>query len=337
MDIARSLSAAANIEVAVLIPCRNEAATIAKVVSDFRSALPDARIYVYDNASTDATADEAHRAGAIVRYELQAGKGNVVRRMFADIEADVFVLVDGDDTYDAAVAPALIERLLDGGLDMVNASRVAACQDAYRLGHRLGNRFFNAVVACVFGKRVTDMLSGYRVFSRRFVKSFPLLSTGFEVETELTVHALELRLPVSEVPITYRERPQGSTSKLHTYRDGLRILIMILRLIKEEKPLQFFSFFFVVLTVAAIAIEIPILITYLETRLVPRFPTAILGTGMMLLAFLSLTCGLILDTVTRGRIELKRLQYLSIPLLRRPQKGAVLAVEDVRLHGLANS
>lgn len=299
--------------VAVLIPCRNEEATIAKVVSDFARALPNASIYVYDNDSTDRTAAEALKAGAIVRHESQAGKGNVVRRMFADVDADVFVLADGDDTYDASAAPALIQRLVSGCLDMVNASRIATSQGAYRPGHRWGNTVLSSVVAFVFGKRLTDMLSGYRIFSHRFVKSFPLLSCGFEVETELTVHALELRLPIAETPVRYRERPEGSTSKLRTYRDGWRILMMIIRLIKEEKPLQFFGFFFVVFATAAVIVEIPILLTFLQTGLVPRLPTAILGTGMMLLAFLSLTCGLVLDTVTRGRIELKRLQYLAMP------------------------
>jgi glycosyltransferase involved in cell wall biosynthesis len=318
--------------IAVLIPCRNEAATIAKVVSDFARALPGTPIYVYDNNSSDDTAAEARRAGAIVRGEWQAGKGNVVRRMFADVEADVFVLVDGDDTYDAAAAPALIQRLLASCLDMVNASRMASSDAAYRLGHRWGNALLTSVVASVFGDRVTDMLSGYRVFSRRFVKSFPLLSGGFEVETELTVHALELRLPIAEVPLRYRERPAGSTSKLRTYRDGWRILMMIVRLIKEEKPLRFFGFFFVVLAACAVILEVPILLTYLKTHLVPRLPTAVLGTGLMLLAFLSLTCGLILDTVTRGRIELKRLQYLSIPL-RRSSPLAESRVADLRRLG----
>lgn len=321
--------------VAVLIPCRNEASTIGKVVADFKHSLPEGRIYVYDNNSTDQTAVEAEKAGAIVRQESQPGKGNVVRRMFADIDADVFVLVDGDDTYDASAAPALVERLLAGGFDMVNAARVASCEQAYRPGHRFGNAFLTGVVSCVFGKRVTDMLSGYRVFSRRFVKSFPLLSSGFEVETELTVHALELRLPIAESPVRYRERPDGSTSKLRTYRDGLRILMMILRLIKEEKPLQFFAFYFLVLASAAVALEIPILLTYLETGLVPRVPTAILGTGMMMLAFLSLTCGLVLDTVTRGRIEMKRLQYLSMSMSQLPGAAAVRPDRpaDIRMLG----
>jgi glycosyltransferase involved in cell wall biosynthesis len=299
---------------AVLIPCYNEAAAIGKVVKSFRAALPDATIFVYDNNSTDDTSEVARRAGAVVRRELQRGKGNVVRRMFADIEADVFILVDGDDTYDASCARTLIDRLLSDSLDMVNASRTAQSQGAYRPGHRFGNLFLTSCVSYVFGDRLSDMLSGYRVFSRRFVKSFPALASGFEIETELTVHALELRLPIAEVPTRYGERPQGSTSKLHTYRDGVRILLTIIKLIKLEKPLHFFGVIFAVLALVAVAIEIPVLLTYLKTGLVPRLPTALLGTGMMLLAFLSLVCGLILQTVTRGRIELKRLHYLAVPL-----------------------
>jgi glycosyltransferase involved in cell wall biosynthesis len=300
--------------VAVLIPCYNEEAAIENVVRGFRAALPNASIFVYDNNSTDNTVEVARRAGAIVRREPQRGKGNVVRRMFADVEADVFVLVDGDDTYDASCVRLLIDRLLTDSLDMVNASRNAQADGAYRPGHRFGNLFLTGCVAYVFGNQLSDMLSGYRVFSRRFVKSFPALSAGFEIETELTVHALELRLPIAEVPTHYGERPQGSASKLNTYRDGIRILYTIFNLIKLEKPLQFFGFLFLLLGLTAVAIEIPIISTYLETGLVPRLPTAVLGTGMMLLAFLSLVCGLVLDTVTRGRIELKRLHYLSVPL-----------------------
>lgn len=319
--------------IAVLIPCHNEEAAIGKVVTDFREALPDAVIFVYDNNCTDRTAEVASKAGAIVRQETQPGKGNVVRRMFADVEADVFVLVDGDDTYDASAAPMLIDRLLKSSLDMINASRVETCQAAYRRGHRFGNRFLTGVVASVFGKQLGDMLSGYRVFSRRFVKSFPSLSSGFEIETELTVHALELRLPIAEVPVPYRDRPVGSVSKLRTYSDGFRILRMIVRLIKEEKPLQFFGFFFWLLAIAAVLLEIPIVLTFLETGLVPRMPTALLGTGMMLLAFLSLTCGLVLDTVTRGRIELKRMQYLSIPLRFNAPRVARAKVAGLRMRG----
>jgi glycosyltransferase involved in cell wall biosynthesis len=310
----RHLAASARPNIAVLIPCYNESAGIGKVVRNFRQALPTASIFVYDNNSTDDTAEVARLAGAIVRREQQRGKGNVVRRMFADVEADVFVLVDGDDTYDASCALLLIERLLNDSLDMVNAARTAQSQGAYRRGHRFGNLFLTGCVAYVFGDQLSDMLSGYRVFSRRFVKSFPALSSGFEIETELTVHALELRLPIAEVPTRYGERPQGSASKLNTYRDGVRILMTIVNLVKLEKPFQFFGAIFAFLALTSVAMELPVISTYLQTGLVPRLPTAVLGTGMMLLAFLSLVCGLILETVTRGRIELKRLHYLAVPL-----------------------
>lgn len=299
--------------IAVLVPCYNEAATIGKVVSDFRAALPGATVYVYDNNSADDTVSVAREAGAVVRNEGRQGKGNVVRRMFADVDADVFVLVDGDDTYDAAAAPALVERLVDDGLDMVTGTRIASSQAAYRTGHRFGNRLLTGLVAFSFGSEVSDMLSGYRVLSRRFVKSFPLLSGGFEIETEMTVHALELGMPQAEVETDYRERPEGSESKLNTYGDGIRILVTIVRMLKEERPLAFFGSICAALALAAIVLAIPVVITFIETGLVPRFPTAILATGMMLLAFLSLACGLILATVTRGRQELKRLRYLQIP------------------------
>ena len=300
--------------VAVLIPCHNEAAAIAKVVRDFRDALPEATIFVYDNDSSDQTTELARAVGAVVRSEPLRGKGNVVRRMFADIEADVFVLVDGDDTYDASSAPKLIATLLDGSLDMVSALRVETSQSAYRRGHRLGNALLSAAVARTFGNRLADLLSGYRVFSRRFVKSFPALSSGFEIETELTVHALELRLPIAEVPTPYRERPSGSMSKLRTYSDGWRILRTIAVLLKEEKPLLFFSIIFGLLALASIGLGTPIVLEFLRTHLVPRLPTAVLAAALMLLAFLSLVCGLVLATVTRGRVEVKRLHYLSIPV-----------------------
>lgn len=299
--------------IAVLVPCYNEAATIGAVVADFRKALPDAVVYVYDNNSSDDTCDIARAAGAVVRTETRQGKGHVVRRMFADVEADVYVLVDGDDTYDAPAAPELVARLLDDGLDMVTGTRVASSDAAYRTGHRFGNRLLTGLVAFSFGSQVSDMLSGYRVLSRRFVKSFPLLSGGFEIETEMTVHALELGMPQAEVSTDYRERPEGSESKLNTYGDGIKILVTIVRMLKEERPLAFFGSVFALLAFAAIALAIPIVMTYIDTGLVPRFPTAILATGMMLLAFLSLACGLILATVTRGRQELKRLRYLQIP------------------------
>lgn len=297
--------------VAVLIPCHNESASIALVVRDFRIHLPAASIYVYDNASTDNTAAIAHAAGAIVCREPLVGKGNVVRRMFADVEADIYVIVDGDGTYDAAQAPKLIEHLVSNNLDMVNCARVAARENAYRPGHQLGNRILTGLVAHVFGRRLSDMLSGYRVMSRRFVKSFPALSTGFEIETEITVHALELRVPLAELSAPYYNRPRGSQSKLRTLGDGARILRVILHMVKEERPLQFFSSIFALLSTTSIGLGIPVIVTFIHTGLVGRLPTALLATGLMLLAFMSLMTGLILDTVTRGRRELKRLLYLS--------------------------
>lgn len=302
-------------KIAVLIPCYNEAVTIGRVVADFQTALPTAKVYVYDNNSTDRTAREAWEAGAEVRLESLQGKGNVIRRMFADVEADVYVMVDGDDTYDAQNAPAMIERLIEDQLDMVNGARVTDVDAAYRPGHRWGNRMLTGFVAAIFGNRIQDMLSGYRVFSRRFVKSFPALSSGFEIETELTVHALELRMRVAEVETAYKERPEGSVSKLSTIKDGIRIFKMILHLIKEERPQQFFSVIAAVLALTSIILAIPIFLTYLETGLVPRYPTAILCSALMLLAFLSFYAGLILNTVTTARREFKRLVYLRIPLI----------------------
>lgn len=301
------------IRIAVLIPCHNEAPTIEKVVRDFRAALPGASIHVCDNNSSDGSGELAERAGAIVRRERLPGKGNVVRRMFSDIEAEVYVLVDGDDTYDAASAPKLVERLVDGGHDMVVGTRVATSGGAYRPGHRLGNYALTKIVRLVFGDRITDMLSGYRVFSRRFVKSFPALAQGFEIETELTIHALELRMPIAEIVTSYRERPPSSASKLSTFRDGWRILRTIVTLIKEERPLRFFALLGFVLAVVALVLAWPVFVEFQATGLVPRFPTAILCTGLMILAFLSLACGAILDTVTRGRREMKRLAYLGVP------------------------
>jgi len=301
-------------EIAVLIPCLNEQAAIGAVVADFRRALPGAVVFVYDNGSTDETAKVAREAGAVVRLEPLRGKGNAVRRMFADIEADVYILVDGDDTYDAASAPSLVRRLLDDSIDMVNASRTETSHEAYRRGHRFGNVMLSSLVAWFFGERMRDMLSGYRVMSRRFVKTFPALAAGFEIETELTVHALQIRAPVVEVPTPYRERPAASSSKLRTIPDGVRILRLIARLIREEKPLEFFSFVAFVFAAVSLILAVPVLREYLATGLVPRFPTAILSTGLMLLSFLSITCGLVLATVTRGRNELKRMHYLSIPI-----------------------
>ena len=301
--------------IAVLVPCRNEAFTVARVVADFQAALPNATIYVYDNASTDATAEVAKHAGAVVRFERRPGKGGVVRRMFADVEADIYVLVDGDATYDAASAPLMVQRLVDGRLDMVTAvRRDAGHERPYPPGHRFGNHAFNALLGALFGQRPADLLSGYRVLSRRFVKSFPAVSQGFEIETEMTVHALELRLPMAEVPTTYRERPSGSASKLRTYHDGIRILRVIMILMKQEKPLTFFGVIGALLAILSGALAVPVIETYLKTGLVPRLPTAVLSTGIMLLAFLSFFCGLILETVTRGRVETKRLSYLSVPI-----------------------
>lgn len=304
---------ARTIRVAVLVPCYNEESTIAAVVGNFRAALPDAAIYVYDNNSTDNTAAIATQQGAIVRREHLQGKGHVVRRMFADIEADIFVLVDGDDTYDAAAAPRLVEHLLQNGLDMVTGKRIATSNEAYRFGHVVGNRLLTTLVARSFGQRVSDLLSGYRVLSRRFVKSFPILTGGFEIETELTVHALELGMPQAELDTEYRERPTDSASKLNTYRDGARILKTIAVLLKEERPLAFFSAIFGVLATVSVILAYPIVVEYLDTGLVPRVPTAVLSTGMMVLACISLASGVILQTVTRGRRELKRLFYLTIP------------------------
>jgi len=297
--------------VAVLVPCHNEAAAIRDVVGDFRRHLPTATIYVYDNASTDDTAQIAQEAGAVVHKEPLVGKGNVVRRMFADIDADIYVIVDGDGTYEAAAAPLLVDRLVGNGLDMVNCARTASDDGVYRPGHRWGNRLLSSLVARVFGNRLSDMLSGYRVMSRRFVKSFPALSTGFEIETEITVHALELRVPIAEMSAPYFARPRGSASKLHTMSDGMRILRVIVHLVKEERPLQFFFAIFAALAVISVALGIPVVVQFLATGLVPRLPTALLATGLMILAFLSLFCGLVLDTVTRGRRELKRLIYLA--------------------------
>jgi glycosyltransferase involved in cell wall biosynthesis len=299
-------------QVAVLVPCYNEERAIAMVVADFRAALPEAALYVYDNNSTDGTAEAARRAGAVVRRETHQGKGHVVRRMFNDVEADVYVLVDGDATYDAASAPAMVDKLIEERLDMVVAARIDREDAAYRPGHRAGNRLLTGFVGHVFGRAFTDILSGYRVFSRRFVKSFPILSGGFEIETELTVHALELELPVGEIATPYYSRPSGSASKLSTWNDGFRILWMALKLYRAERPLAFFGSFGVAVAIVSLGLAVPIVVTYVEEGVVPRLPTAVLSTGLMLLAFLSIACGLILDTVTRGRRELKLIAYLAL-------------------------
>jgi glycosyltransferase involved in cell wall biosynthesis len=284
------------------------------VVSEFRAALPDARIFVYDNGSSDDTVGVARAAGAVVRRESIRGKGNVVRRMFADVEADVFVLADGDHTYDAGAAPMLVDMLLKETLDMVSAVRQTTTGAAYRRGHIFGNRLLTRLVATFFGSRLSDLLSGYRVFSRRFVKSFPALATGFEIETELSIHALQLRMPIGEQITNYRERCAGSSSKLGTYRDGFRILRTIAYLVKEEKPLAFFLVMGILLALISMSLGIPVIIEFMRTQLVPRLPTALLAAVVAILSFVSFTCGLILDSVARGRAEAKRLAYLSVPV-----------------------
>ena len=298
--------------IAVLIPCYNEALTVGRVVEDFRQALPGSAIYVYDNRSTDGTGDLARAAGAQVRREMRPGKGVVVRRMFAEIDADIYVITDGDATYDATRAPEMVAALVSDDLDLVTGIRDDEGRDAaYRRGHRFGNRAFNALLGVLFGERPTDMFSGYRVLSRRFVKSFPMEARGFEIETELTVHALELRVPTAEIRTRYFERPEGSSSKLSTYRDGARILATMARLFRDVKPLPFFSGFAAVFALLGLALGAGVVIEFMETGLVPRLPSAVLATGLMLLASLSFACGMILDSVARGRREAKRLAFLA--------------------------
>ena len=297
--------------IAVLLPCYNEEAAIGQTVRDFRAALPGATIYVYDNNSRDGTIEVARAAGAVVRSERTQGKGAVVRRMFADVDADVYVMADGDATYDAASAGKLVERLIGEQLDMVVGARLSQAESAYRRGHVLGNKLLTGMLAQLFGRSFTDILSGYRVFSRRFVKSYPALSTGFEIETDISVHALELRMPVGEVETPYFERPEGSTSKLSTYRDGWRITRTILSLYRIERPLLFFGAVAALFALLAVVLSIPLVVTYWHTGLVPRMPTAVLVTGLMILAALNVFAGLILDTVVRGRREVRRLAYLA--------------------------
>ena len=299
--------------IAILLPCYNEEAAIVRTIEGFRAALPGATIYVYDNNSRDRTIDLARAAGVEVRSERMQGKGNVVRRMFADVDADVYIMADGDLTYDPAAAPAMVKLLLDERLDMVVGTRLHQATDAYRGGHVLGNRLFTGLLAKLFGRSFSDIFSGYRVFSRRFVKSFPVLSEGFEIETEISVHALELRMPVGEVETAYGARPEGSDSKLSTFRDGWRILKTIATLYRIERPVLFYGSIGALLVIAAIILSIPLVLTYLNTGLVPRFPTAILVTGMTIVAVLCFFAGLILDTVTRGRREMRRLAYLAQP------------------------
>jgi glycosyltransferase involved in cell wall biosynthesis len=301
------------VKIAVLVPCYNEEAAIATVVRDFRAALPGAEIYVYDNNSKDQTVARARQAGAVVRSEMRQGKGNVVRRMFADIEADIYVLVDGDDTYDAGAAQRMVTQMIGEGADLLTARRIHTDAAAYRPGHVFGNRMLTGLTSLLFNVHLSDMLSGYRVFSRRFVKSFPFTAEGFAIETELTVHAVRLMMPLSEMDTRYKERPVGSVSKLNTWRDGFRILMAISYLVREERPLVFFSTIALLFAAVSLLIGAPVVSDYLVTGQVPRLPTAVLATGLMVIAFLSLTCGLILDTVTRGRWEAKRMAYLAIP------------------------
>jgi len=313
------MAALEHARIAVLLPCYNEEATIGATVEGFRKALPKAVVYVYDNNSADHTREVAARAGAVVLSERQQGKGHVVRRMFADIDADVYVMADGDLTYDPAAAPQMVSTLLEEQLDMVVGTRRHEAKDAYRGGHVVGNRLFTGLLARLFGRSFNDIFSGYRVFSRRFVKSFPVLSSGFEIETEISVHALELRMPVGEVETRYLARPEGSESKLSTVGDGWRILRTIATLYRVERPVLFYGSIGALLLIAALALSVPLVLTYIETGLVPRVPTAILVTGMTIVAVLCFFAGLILDTVTRGRRETRRLAYLS---LEAPGGGA---------------
>ena len=312
-----SKSQIAGLDIAVILPCHNEAAAISDVVRDFRKAVPGAEIYVYDNNSTDNTAAKAEAAGAHVCQEPLQGKGNVLRRAFSDIEADIYIMADGDGTYDASCVMELVDMLLDQRLDMVVGARADNSPEAYRRGHRLGNMMFNRVIALLFGNRFSDIFSGYRVFSRRFVKSFPALSTGFEIETELTVHAIQLRIPIAEIPTTYSNRVEGTESKLSTYRDGLRILLAIIRFVQRIRPLFFYSAIAIGLSLLSIGLGYPVVVDYFKTGLVPRLPTAVLATGIMVLAALSLAIALILNAGSSRQLELKRLKYLEYPRTRR--------------------
>jgi glycosyltransferase involved in cell wall biosynthesis len=312
-------SFAGNRSIAVLLPCYNEEATVAAVIESFRRVLPGAAIYVYDNNSTDRTSDVAAAAGAVVRRERYQGKGNVVRRMFADIEADVYLLADGDLTYDASAAGRLVDALVSQNVDMVVGVRVGS-GEAFRRGHRLGNSLFNRIVAHLFGAGFTDILSGYRVMSRRFAKSFPAASAGFEIETELSIHALDLKLATCEIPLRYGERPENSHSKLKTYQDGARILVSILMMYRALKPFRFYGAIFLALSAVAFGLAAPLVATYLETGLVPRFPTAILAASIMQVAFISLTCGIIIEAISANRREFMRMRYLDLPGPGTPER-----------------
>jgi glycosyltransferase involved in cell wall biosynthesis len=331
-----------NPRIAVIVPCHNEESTVASVVRDFRKSLPSAEIYIYDNNSTDDTARVAAQAGAIVRSERYPGKGNVVRRMFADVVADIYVIVDGDNTYEAKAAPILVQKLIEGQLDMVCGIRRTSDAKAYRRGHQLGNRLLTGLVQLIFGRGFQDMLTGYRVFSQRFVKSFPSASRGFEIETELNIHALQMRLPTAEVETEYGSRPENSTSKLSTIRDGIVIFRMIGLLVKEEKPFLFFWSLALLVLLAASAIFIPVLVEYWQTGLVPRFPTLIVAVAGGVIAALLATCGLILDSVARARKESRRFAYLSAsmaapPLSARMEQAATpVAGASLRAEGQLN-
>lgn len=316
------MSILSELEIAVIVPCYNEEAAVANVIKDFRKVLPGASIHVFDNNSKDKTSEVARRNGAIVHWVSLPGKGNVVRRMFADVDADIYVMVDGDATYDAKSAPTLIEKLVDGQFDMVVGTRVEESKDNnnYRPGHRLGNKMLTGSVTKIFGGQFTDMLSGYRVFSRRFVKSFPAESKRFEIETELNVHTLEMRMPYAELPTPYFERPEGSESKLSTYKDGIRILKMIVRLFSNERPSQFWGIIGLLFIIIASALMIPVLIEYIDSNEVQRFPTVIVASGLVVIGFLCATIGLVLRTVTKGRNEAKHLAYLSMPPVSQLRK-----------------
>jgi len=308
-EMAKRAQMAKTAKIAVLVPCMNEEVTIAAVVKDFKKALPNCTVYVYDNNSTDRTAEIAEKAGAVIGYENRPGKGNVVRRMFTDIDADIYLMVDGDDTYDASQAPVLVDRLIAEKADMVVGARIGADSDHQRAGHAAGNKLFNILYTSLFGREFSDIFSGYRAFTRRFVKSFPAVSAGFEIETELSVHASQLRLPVAEVAFPYKDRPEGSESKLSTFKDGIRILKTIIVLLKEYKPLYFFGAFGVIGILLALGISAPLLIEYSQTGLVDRLPTAILATGIVVISILSITAGVVLDSIRRMRAEIKRMFY----------------------------
>lgn len=305
-------------KIAAIVPCYNEVASVGSVVRDLREAVPGIDVYVYDNNSTDGTAEAARQAGAIVRHELVKGKGNVVRRAFADVEADIYLLIDGDDTYEAGAAGRMIATLRGGPYDQVTGVRNQTTETAYRPGHATGNRMFNALVGFVFGTPVSDMLSGYRVFSRRFVKSFPALSREFEIETELTVHSINLRVPQTEVPVKFKDRAEGSESKLRTYHDGLRILRLILELTRHERPLLFYGILAVILFLVGVGLGIPLIVGFVHTGLVPRLPTAVLASSLVILSVLLFITGIILDGLRRSRRESARLFYLALPAVQTP-------------------